>query len=133
MYIVKWALILSLLACSGSTVRIATLSETELTTVPIDRLAITYYYYSDNMAVKNELIRRAVISSREWGLISNNDICIGMSKCALLASKGPALQINTIESLEGNTLQYVYRLPFSTIISPYYVYLKDDRVVSIQR
>ena len=86
-------------------------------------LCLTYYGNEEPQA-RLELNRRHAVTRREWKLIDNKEMQIGMSEVALICSWG-STDVNRSVYATHERKQYVY--PNST-----YVYVIDGKVTSFQ-
>ena len=120
-------------SCAGTPMHIATMSPESLQSVNTYKLA-NAYAKSRSERVRDELIRRNVITSDEWTYIDHKKIRLEMSEVALICSWGkPGLygRINKSVGSYGVHRQYVYRKCSSC--STTYVYVKNGKVTSWQR
>ena len=87
--------------------------------------------FSEKEKIANELInnRNEAITPQEWDLVDAHMIKIGMSRCALYASRGKPSKINKSVGVWGVHIQHIYSLLRTT---PVYVYTQNGKVTSWQ-
>jgi hypothetical protein len=81
--------------------------------------------------MRDEILRRKLLSDEEWGLVQSKNIRVGMSQCAMYASWGrPERENRTVGSF-GSSIQHVYGR-YSRYSRPTYVYTRNGVVNSFQ-
>lgn len=118
--------------CAGSPARIAMMSQEELKSVDSHDLCFAYDM-NHSEEIKAELKRRDAIPEKEWALIDQNKINIGMSELGLVCSWGGVGLYGSVNKSVGSWgvhKQWVYRACRSC--SANYVYTENGKVKSWQ-
>lgn len=126
-------IMLFLSSCAGSPMQLSSMKPEELMNVDAGNLCNAYAFNQDR-EVKDELIRRNIITSEEWSIIENRQVMIGMSELALVCSRGGIIpgvngRINTTTGSWGVRRQYVYESP---LYNTNYIYVENGKVTSWQ-
>lgn len=118
--------------CAGSPANLATMNETQLSTVTDDQLisALGNRIYRNNQMFQ-EALQRSLLTEDEIVLIKDRKIRIGMSETALIASWGSPNKINRSVGNYGVHKQYIYG-SYSRYSSRTYVYVENGKVTSWQ-
>ena len=85
-------------------------------------------------AAKAGILRRRLLSDREWQAVAEGTIFVGMTACGLLAARGDPRPEGAIERLgfrTGPYLQWVYRSDPRQ--PPLYVYTDNGRIIGWQQ
>ena len=125
--------VLTLAACAGSPMRVASMSSEELQT-QTDWVLCNALANNKDKEVRDELIRRNALSDAEWKMVDGNYLQIGMSELALMCVKGQIIpgvngSINRSTGSYGVKKQIVYESAFGTRM---YIYVENGKVTSWQ-
>ena len=114
--------------CNGYGYHLRNMSPDELQTVDAKWLALAYYDLQDPEVVA-EIDRRALFTERDWELVHERKIGVGMSRLALYASWGQPSGETLHEAPGGYRMQHAYGgydghsfMPMS------FVYSSNDRI-----
>jgi len=125
-------IIITVIGCAGSPIRLSSMSPEELQAENSFLLCNTYNFNGDK-EVRTELQRRNALTDQEWGLIDSGYLQIGMSELALICLKGNVIvgygTINVTTGTWGVHKQYVYENAFG---SRSYIYVENGKVTSWQ-
>ena len=92
--------------------------------------------YTDTLkqlAVRDELNRRAAIADSEWPLIDSHQARVGMKECALVASWGHPQNVSHTVTKTGDSAQYEFgNCPWDMCSSKQYAYVAKGEVVGLQ-
>lgn len=100
--------VLMMVGCANSPFQLSMMSPEELQQVETSILCKHYGHDKGSVKTRAELVRRNIFTEKEWELIDNSRVQIGMSELALLGSWGSARKVNKSVGSWGVNKQWIY-------------------------
>ena len=117
---------ITLIGCAGSPAAIAVSSPSDMKKMSNDLLIKSWNNRINrgNKKIESEIKRRKLFTNKEWKLIKNHKVEIGMRETAVYASIGSMKQKRELLTKKGKTTVWIYRT--ATI-----VFDKNGRVTEV--
>ena len=112
---------------SENPLQLATMNEKQLQDVSTKSLVNYYGIYRTDDKVKAEIVRRGIFNDKDWAIINKQQIKVGMSEYALIASWGDPEKVKTTANTFGETKQFYYGRSNDVLVN-----LRDGKVTSWQ-